>query len=82
MFMNIYSEMFLVLIAVNGVKCKMFMNIHSKNVAVLTGMNIVECSVAELELEPDPVEQQLFAGAGAKVFLARLRLQSRVCKFL
>jgi hypothetical protein len=33
----------------------------------------------ELELEPEPVEQQLFAGAWAKAFLARLR--SRVCKF-
>jgi hypothetical protein len=30
--------------------------------------------------EPEQVEQQLFAGAGAKVFLARLR--SRVYKFL
>jgi hypothetical protein len=37
-------------------------------------------NVAEPELEP--VEQQLFAGpgAGAKIFLARLR--SRVCIFL
>jgi hypothetical protein len=32
-------------------------------------------SVAELELELEPVEQQLFAGAGAKVFLAWLRSQ-------
>jgi hypothetical protein len=39
---------------------------------------MVKNSVAELE--PEPVERQLFAGAGAKVFLARLR--SRVCKFL
>jgi hypothetical protein len=35
----------------------------------------------ELEPEPEPVEQQLFAGAGAKVFLARLWLRSRACKF-
>jgi hypothetical protein len=36
-------------------------------------------SVAEPELEP--VEQQLFAGAGAKGFFTRLRLPSRVLKF-
>jgi hypothetical protein len=41
----------------------------------------VSTSVAELELEPEPVEQQLFAGAGGEVFFTRLRLQSRVCKF-
>jgi hypothetical protein len=40
----------------------------------------IPTSVTEPELEPEPVEQQLFAGAGAKVFLARLR--SRVYKFL
>jgi hypothetical protein len=35
----------------------------------------VPLSVAE------PMEQQHFAGAGAEVFLAWLRLRSRVCKF-
>jgi hypothetical protein len=39
-------------------------------------------SVAEPELKPEQVEQQLFAEAGAKVFLAWLRLRSRVCIFL
>jgi hypothetical protein len=36
-------------------------------------------SVAEPELVQEPVKQQLFAGAGAKVILARPR--SRDCKF-
>jgi hypothetical protein len=38
-------------------------------------MSIATFSVVEpeLELEPEPVEQQLFAGAEAKVFLTRLR---------
>jgi hypothetical protein len=56
-----------------------------KNFMVLAALSlgliyalVTLASVAEPE--PEPVEQQLFAGAGAKVFLARLR--SRVCKFL
>jgi hypothetical protein len=47
---------------------------------IIFRLGIVLNSVAEPELEPEPVEQQLFAGAGAKVFFTRLR--SRVDKFL
>jgi hypothetical protein len=40
----------------------------------------VEIDIVRLSSVAEPVERQLFAGAGAEVFLARL--QSRVCKFL
>jgi hypothetical protein len=36
-------------------------------------------SVAEPELELEPVERQLLAGAGTKYFLARIRLRSMLC---
>jgi hypothetical protein len=48
----------------------------NRNFQLLTMQQVILNSVAEPELEP--VEQQLFAGAGAKVFSARLR----VCKFV
>jgi hypothetical protein len=39
----------------------------------LLSILMFQSSVAEPELEPEPMEQQLFAGAGAKVVSTRLR---------
>jgi hypothetical protein len=48
---------------------------------VIKDTNTGKSSVAEPELELEPVEQQLFAGAGAgaKVFLARLQSSRAGC---
>jgi hypothetical protein len=53
---------------------------HTLDYTLVVVNPMVSVAGSELDPEPEPVEQQLFAGAGAKVLLTRLR--SWVCKFI